>query len=125
VYDLVVDTPAGTRPGAFTFRVWMNDTTPPKVRLVTRSVAPGGAVRLAVTDAGSGVDPASLSVRVDGHVPSSSYARGILRVSTRGLGAGVHRVHVVVSDYEEAKNMENVGPILPNTRTFNATFAVR
>jgi hypothetical protein len=30
-----------------------------------------------------------------------------------------------VSDYEEAKNMENVGPILPNTRSFSATITVR
>jgi len=124
-YDLVVDTPAGTKPGAFTFRVWMNDTTPPKVRLLSRSVAHGGAVRLAVTDSGSGVDPASLSVRIDGRIASSTFARGILKVGARRLGAGTHRLHVVVSDYEEAKNMENVGPILPNTRTFNATFAVR
>jgi hypothetical protein len=33
-------------------------------------------------------------------------------------------VKVVVGDYQETKNMEDVGPILPNTRTFTATFTV-
>jgi hypothetical protein len=32
---------------------------------------------------------------------------------------------LMVSDYQEAKNMENVGPILPNTRTLAATFRIR
>ena len=30
-YDFVFDTPAGARPGKFTFRVWVNDVTPPSV----------------------------------------------------------------------------------------------
>ena len=32
---------------------------------------------------------------------------------------------LAASDFQEAKNMENVGPILPNTRTFSATVTVR
>jgi hypothetical protein len=38
---------------------------------------------------------------------------------------GKHRLRFVVSDYQEAKNMENVGPILPNTRFVAATVTVR
>jgi hypothetical protein len=49
----------------------------------------------------------------------------VLQLSGKNLRAGTHRIHLVVSDYEEAKNMENVGPILPNTRTFDGTFVVR
>ena len=124
-YDLVVDTPAGTNPGAFTFRVWFDDTTPPSVRLLTRSTLPGRPVKLAVKDAGSGVDPGSIDAKIDGRVATISFAHGLLQLSGKGLGAGTHRIHLVVSDYEEAKNMENVGPILPNTRTFNGTFVVR
>jgi len=30
-----------------------------------------------------------------------------------------------VSDFQETKNTENVSRILPNTRTFTATFTVR
>jgi hypothetical protein len=32
---------------------------------------------------------------------------------------------VRASDYQETKNMENTGPILPNTRTLRATFTIR
>jgi hypothetical protein len=31
---------------------------------------------------------------------------------------------MVVADYQETKNMEDVGPILPNTRNFTASFTV-
>jgi hypothetical protein len=31
----------------------------------------------------------------------------------------------VAADYQETKNMENTGPVLPNTRTFRARFVVR
>jgi hypothetical protein len=34
-------------------------------------------------------------------------------------------VRLTVSDYQETKNMEDVGPILPNTRTQQATVVVR
>ncbi len=64
-YDLVFDTPTGTRPGGFTFRFWVNDTTPPAVRALQRSVRRGDALRVSVTDAGSGVDPHTLRVRID------------------------------------------------------------
>ena len=41
-----------------------------------------------------------------------------------GLAAGKHRLVVGVSDYQEAKNMEDVHRILPNTRVLRATFTV-
>jgi hypothetical protein len=125
-YDLVFDTPTGARPGKFTFRVWMNDTTPPGARLLTPSVRLGSPIRVAVTDAGSGVDPRSIVLNVDSARPSSyRFKQGVLTVPTAGLSRGTHRLTLLVSDYEEAKNMENVGPILPNTRTLSATVTVR
>lgn len=120
VYGLVFDTPVGARPGAFTFRVWVNDTTPPSVRVLH---APRRTVRLAVTDAGSGVDPASLAPKVDGVLRSFTYARGVLTI--RRVRAGSHRVTLTAADYQETKNMEDVGPILPNTRPFSARVRVR
>ena len=63
VYDVVFDTPKGGRPGPFTFRYWQNDTTPPSVRVEEVS---RGALQLAIGDRGSGVDPTSLVVRIDG-----------------------------------------------------------
>jgi subtilisin family serine protease len=123
-YDFVFDTPARGKPGKFTFRVWANDTTPPTIRLVTRTVARGSRIRFAVADHGSGVDPGSVALEIDGQLHSGHYANGI--VSTGDvLPAGRHTVTLSVSDYQESKNMEDVGRILPNTRTLRTTVVVR
>jgi subtilisin family serine protease len=111
-YDLVFDTPAGAKPGAFTFRFWTNDTKPPRVRLLRSRPR---QVRFAVADAGAGVDPHSIGLRVDGRLTRFTLARGVL--TGRGVKPGKHTVHLVVSDFQEPKNMEDVGPVLPNTRT--------
>ena len=118
-YDFVFDTPAGAKPGAFRFRFWINDSTPPRVRVLR---ALGRFIRLGITDAGAGVDPGSISLRVDGRQVPYSFTRNVLLVHTT---AGTHRVSVVVSDFQEPKNMEDVGPVLPNTRTFTARVRVR
>jgi hypothetical protein len=97
----------------------------PSVRLVSRSAR---ALTLAVTDRGSGFDPLSLVARIDGRrATRTSYDRraGRLRVAIGGLTAGRHTLTLQVSDFQESKNMEDVPRILPNTRTFEATFAVR
>jgi len=118
-YDFVFDTPAGGKPGKFTFRVWVNDTAPPGIRLLR---ATRHAIRLSAIDSGSGVDPATLAPRVDGVLRPFTFTGGVLAI--RNVKPGVHRVRLTASDYQEAKNMENVGPILPNTRTFSASVRV-
>jgi hypothetical protein len=118
-YDFVFDTPAGGKPGAFTFRFWVNDVTPPRVRVLR---APAHFIRLGITDAGAGVDPGSISLHVDGRQLPYSFTHNVLLVRTT---PGAHRVSVVVSDFQEPKNMEDVGPVLPNTRTFTARVRVR
>ena len=125
VYDFVFDTRTGARPGAFTFRFWVDDTTPPTARLMTPTVRRRASLELAVSDRGSGVDPASIVVKLDGSPSTWKYARGRVTVPTAGLKAGRHTVRLTVADYQETKNMEDVGPILPNTRTFTASFTVR
>jgi len=102
----------------------VNDTAPPRVRLLARTVTRPQRIRFAVTDAGSGVDAGSIAVTVDGHAAGFAYASGILSVE-KNIVPGTHRVSVTVSDYQETKNMEDVGPILPNTRTQQATVVVR
>jgi subtilisin family serine protease len=123
-YDFVFDTPSSGKPGKFTFRVWANDTTPPTVRLVSRTIARGSRIRFAVSDGGSGVDPGSIVVKVDGQTRTTHYANGIVSVTSL-FPAGSHTVSLTASDYEETKNMEDVGPILPNTRTLQTTVVVR
>jgi hypothetical protein len=123
-YDFVFDTPTRGKPGPFTFRVWVNDTTPPRIRLLARTVTRPQRIRFALTDAGSGVDPGSIVVTVDGHTRTFAYDRGIASLQ-KNIAPGTHRVRLTVSDYQETKNMEDVGPILPNTRTQQATVVVR
>jgi subtilisin family serine protease len=121
-YDAVFDTRTRSEAGKFTFRWWANDVTPPVVQL--RGYA-RGAVTLAITDPGSGVDTSTLVVSVDGQNRPTPYKNGVARAKVGVLRRGTHRVSLVVSDYQEAKNMEDVARILPNTRTFTKTFRVR
>jgi subtilisin family serine protease len=124
-YDVVFDSPTAARAGAFTFRYWVNDATPPAVALRTRTVRSGGQIVVAASDSGSGVDPASVVVRIEGDEHAGPFSKGVLRVSTTGLRKGRHALRVQVSDYQESRNMENVGRILPNTRVLQTTFVVR
>jgi hypothetical protein len=62
---------------------------------------------------------------VDARRPRFVFKQGVLSVPSAGLSSGKHNLRFLVSDYQEAKNMENVGPILPNTRFFAATVVVR
>jgi subtilisin family serine protease len=124
-YDFVFDTPTRGKPGAFTFRFWVNDTSPPSIRRLARTTLVGRPIRLAVRDSGSGVDPLSLHVRVNGARIPFTYSDGILSIRTTKLRPGKAHVVVAASDYQEAKNMEDVGPVLPNTRTLRTTVTLR
>ncbi len=125
-YEFVFDTPTGAKPGAFRFRFWVDDTTPPAIQLLSRSVIAGRPIRFAIRDSGSGVDPQSLAVRVGAkRFPFFTYSRGVLSIRSKGLGAGRYSVLVTASDHQETKNMEDVGPVLPNTRVLHATVTLR
>lgn len=126
VYDVVFDTPTGGHAGPFTFRFWIDDTTPPSVRLLTHTVSRTQPLRLKITDAGAGVDPASIQVSVDKLVASHRFADGTLTIPSSHLRRGAHLLSVSVADYQETKNMEDVlDGATPNTRVFRATFTVR
>jgi subtilisin family serine protease len=127
LYDLVFDTRSRRAAGPFRFRFWVNDVTPPSVRLVTRSVRRGGKLVLRVSDRGSGVDWPSSLATVDGRFRRVVYLPGANRAEVR-LGAlprGRHTLVFTASDVQETKNNENAAATLPNTRRFSATFAVR
>jgi hypothetical protein len=121
IYDIVFDTPAKGRPGPFTFRVWQGDTSPPTVTMLG---VRAGRLELRLTDRGSGVDPTTLSARVDGAQRSVSFANGLARVALNGVGSGRHALIFTAADLQEVKNNENVVGILPNTRRFQASFLV-
>ena len=121
-YDVVFDSPKKSFRGGFTFRFWINDTTRPNVHVLSTTE---GIVRVAVRDRGAGVDPQSLRATVDGARRGISYAGGVARLSLAGVSRGPHTLVFRASDFQETKNMEDVGPILPNTRTLKTTIVVR
>ena len=126
-YDLVFDTASRRAAGRFTFRFWLNDTTPPAVSLLTRSIARGGSLLLRVRDRGSGVDPSTMTGSVDGRFRRLVWdsKHGLVQVRLPALAGGRHTLAFTVSDYQESKNNENAATVLPNTRHFTATFTSR
>jgi subtilisin family serine protease len=124
-YGIVFDSPRASGGGRFSFRYWMNDTTPPTVTLLTAAVARGGRIRLSVSDKGSGVYPQSLTTSIDGQARTPVFRNGIVRLEAASLAPGTHRVRVFVSDYQETRNTETIAGILPNTRIFTATIRIK
>jgi hypothetical protein len=125
VYGIVFDSPRASGAGRFRFRLWVNDTTPPKVKLLTRAVRGRAPLRLSISDRGSGVYPQSLEVFVDGQQSPFDFRTGILRIRASELAPGDHRLRVVVSDFQETRNMETIPGIRPNTRFFSARFRIQ
>ena len=127
-YDIVFDTPRGVVPGPFQFRFWIDDQTPPAVKLLSTSAKRNGNLELTLTDGGSGVDPRSLTAMIDGKPAVVTYEAGRAvdhaLVSLRLVGPGRHALVFTAADYEELKNFENVLKILPNTRTLRTSFRV-
>jgi subtilisin family serine protease len=129
-YDVVFDSATPKGAGSYAFRFWIDDTRPPTARLEHARVRRGTPLVVRVADAGSGVDPTTAKVTIDGDRRSatSGFAMsgsGTLKIATTGLRRGSHRFRLQVSDYQESRNMENVPPILPNTRVLTTTIVVR
>jgi hypothetical protein len=122
-YDFVFDTASKADAGRFVFRFWVNDVAPPTVKMVGYNNR--GTVSLAVADAGSGVDPDSMSATVDGVRHDVTFTGGRAVIASGVLARGRHTIGLVVSDYQESKNMEDVARILPNTRVFTAPLKLR
>jgi subtilisin family serine protease len=125
-YHVVFDSPTRAGAGRFRFRFWINDRTPPRVRLLKPSARSGRTLVAAASDLGAGVDPAHVYVQIDGgELRRATYRNGRIRIPVGSLAAGRHRLLLQVSDRQEAKNMENVTRILPNTAQLAASFSVR
>jgi subtilisin family serine protease len=114
-YSIVFDSPTPAGAGPFTFRFWIGDSTPPRLRSLGRR---GTSLRVAVSDAGAGVDPRSIDATVDGRERRASLRGGVISIR---VGRGRHRVVLQVSDHQESRNMENVPRILPNTARLAVT----
>ncbi len=122
-YDLVFETRSRSVAGPFSFRLWIDDKTPPQVKLLTPTAK--NEVVLSVADSGSGIDPRSVVVRIDSLRVVFKLSPARLRVPLEGIYPGKHRLQVIVGDFQETKNSESVVGILPNTTNFRKTFTVR
>jgi hypothetical protein len=125
-YYVVFDSPRRRDAGRFSFRLWINDSARPRVRLLTPKVQRRGSLVFAASDSGAGVDPRAVFIRIDrGGLFRARYAAGRVRIPVGSLAPGRHTATLQVSDHQESKNMENVPRILPNTTTRVVSFVVR
>ena len=126
-YDIVFDSATRGGAGPFTFRFWIGDTVRPRLRLLTPTARAGGRVLISAVDRGSGINPRSILVRIGGAVRPARYdaRRRVIVVRLRGLRPGRKVLQAEVSDYQESKNQENVGRILPNSARLRALVVVR
>jgi subtilisin family serine protease len=122
-YDIVFDTVSKAMAGSFTFRFWIDDTKPPRLRVLSRKE---GRLTLRISDRGSGVDPASITASSDGRrLPLSFHAcTGKAVVDARRLNPGRHAIVVTASDFQESKNNENATRLLPNTATIRSSIRI-
>ncbi len=110
--------------GSYLLNAWINDVTPPTVRLLTRRVSAGRPLMVAqVDDAGAGVDPLSLVFNYKGVIIGASAYDPLSGIAVFGLPSqapkltpGTTKSLIVAADYQEAKNIDTVGSNLyPNT----------
>jgi hypothetical protein len=119
--------------GRYVLRFWVNDVTPPSVRLLTTRVAAGRpAIVVRTLDAGAGVDPYSITVGygrtlvgASAYDPFTGIAVFPLPSQAAKLKPGKRKATIQVSDFEEAKNVNSTGTdIMPNTRFAHVTLEV-
>ena len=110
--------------GKYLLNAWINDVTPPSLKLLTTRVNAGRPLIVArVLDGGSGVDPLSLVFSYGGvligasaYDPLSGLAVFGLPDQAPRLKAGTATTIMEASDYQESKNIDTVGAdLLPNT----------
>ena len=119
--------------GSYVLRSWVNDVTPPSLRLLTTRVSAGRPTIVArATDAGSGVDPLSLTLGYRGilvgagdYDPQTGLALLPLPDAAPALTPGTLRPRLTAADFQETKNVNTAGTnILPNTRFARSTLTV-
>ena len=111
--------------GAYVLRSWVNDVTPPRLKLLTHVVTAGRPLLAArVTDLGSGVDPQSLVLEYRPRVllgaalydPANGLALFPIPRSAPPVIRGLFRGAGLAADNQETKNVDQIGSnILPNT----------
>jgi minor extracellular serine protease Vpr len=134
-YYVVVDSGSDfftgqSRAGQYVLRAWIDDLTPPKLQLLTTTVAAGRPTLVArATDFQSGVDPFSLVIAYNNvllgaaaYDPTVGIALFPIPTNAPEVKKGKTKSTLSGSDFEEAKNVNTIGTnVLPNTQYTPAT----
>lgn len=113
-----------SQKGKYLLNAWINDLTPPSVRVLTTRVTAGRPLIVAEAgDSGAGVDPLSLVINYNNALVGASAYDPVSGLIVFGIPtaapkfkAGKTNMIVMVSDFQEAKNINTVGDsIYPNT----------
>jgi len=108
--------------GQYVLHAWQNDVTPPRFKVLTKVVSPGRPLIAGiVSDRGAGVDPLSLVVGYKQTLllaalfdPGSGLVVWALDGAPR-IRLGKTPMIAVASDYQESKNIDQAGNLLPNS----------
>jgi minor extracellular serine protease Vpr len=113
-----------SQKGKYLLNAWIDDLTPPAVRVLTTRVTAGRPLIVAqAVDLQSGVDPLSLVfnygrtlIGASAYDPATGLIVFGIPAQAPKLEAGKQRAVVEASDYQEAKNINTIGnDIYPNT----------
>ena len=123
----------GSFAGRYVLRSWVNDVDPPRVTLVTKTVAAGHpTLVLRALDAKAGVDPLSILlsygrtfVLAAAFDPATGIALVPLPSQAPALSEGPESMVLIASDYQESKNVNVLGTnLMPNTAFQGARLTV-
>jgi hypothetical protein len=108
--------------GQYVLHAWQNDVTPPRFKFLTKVVTPGRPLLAGiVTDRGAGVDPLSLVIGYKQTLLLAALydpGSGLVLWSLDGapkLRLGKTPLIAIASDYQESKNIDQAGALLPNS----------
>ncbi|HEY6961850.1 MAG TPA: S8 family serine peptidase [Gaiellaceae bacterium] len=113
-----------SQKGKYLLNAWVDDLTPPFVRVVTTRITAGRPLIIAeVADFQSGVDPLSLVINYNHALVGASAYDPVSGLAVFGIPAaapkfkaGRTNMVLMASDYQEAKNINTVGDqLMPNT----------
>ncbi len=119
--------------GKYLLNSWVNDVTPPFVRMLTTRVSAGRPLIVAqAVDAGSGIDPLSLVVSYNKALVGASAYDPSTGLIVFGIPAaapkfkpGTTNAVLEVSDFQESKNINTVGnDLYPNTAFLRSKITV-
>ncbi len=122
-----------SQKGKYLLNSWIDDVTPPAIRLLTTRISAGRPLIVAqAADLGAGVDPLSLVfaynkvlIGASQYDPISGLIVFGIPTNAPAFKTGKTRGIVVASDYQEAKNVNTVGTsLMPNTSYRSTTLRV-